>query len=193
MKQLPPTKNEAKTAALFRYIVDNGFEHSLDKIARELHLTQRTLLYRYGSKEAMFLFIMAYWRKQWQSCFEAQAEDCNQVVEKLLLFILRLRESYTDEQPFFLRENEEKNFFNSALPHSFFSILKTLLIDGINQDYFEEINSDIYAKLLLYNIINIFIIANEPFDYLKYILLPLLTEKGKNMLNAIDIERFFAG
>jgi AcrR family transcriptional regulator len=191
MKQQPPTKNKTKTDALFHYLVANGFEHSLDKIAFELHLTQRALIYRYGSKEAMFLFIMNYWRKQWQRCFKAQAEDCNQIVEKLLLFILRLRESYTDEYPFFLRENEEKNFLNSAFPHSFLSLLKTLLTVGINQGYFEEINIDIYAKLLLYNIINVFIIEDEPFDYLEYIFRPLLTEKGKKALDAVDVERFF--
>ncbi|MDR1345752.1 MAG: hypothetical protein LBK03_03515, partial [Bacteroidales bacterium] len=71
------------------------------------------------------------------------------------------------------------------------SLLETLIDTGINQGYFEEINIENYSKLLLYNIINVFIIENYPFGCFSYILMPLLTEKGKKILNVIDAERFF--
>jgi len=191
MKQKSPTKSEIKTDTLFRFFVDNGFEHSLKTIAIELHITQRALMYRYGSKEAMVDFILSYWRKQWQYRFEKQTTHCNHIVEILLLFILKLRESFIHEQPFFLRELEEQNFLNRTLPHSFLSLLEKLLITGIDQDYFKKIDIYIYSRLLLFNIVNLFIMAEEPFDSLSYIVEPLLTEKGESALNAINTELYF--
>ena len=97
---------DSKIEPIFRFYLDRGFEHSLQKVADAVHITKKTLFNRYLSKENLEFCIVNYWQKKSNERIVQRVEFTNNSVEKLMMFLLELQYCKNFEPHFFQKMKE---------------------------------------------------------------------------------------
>lgn len=181
---------EKKLEELYHYFLEKGFTISTDKISEALGITKRTIFNRYRTLENLEKEIMYFWRISFKKRFEEKSQYCNNEVEKLLYFIYELKISQYREADFYKKEFESKAFLHHH-DDSFVHIVEKILEEGVSNGYFRTgINMEVYSRYLLFNLVYLFIPELPNGGIVYYLLIPILTEEGHDVIKTINITEF---
>ena len=181
---------ERKLRQLYEFYLKNGFSSSAEEIAEALGISQRTIFNRYKTLENLKKEVLNYWRFSFYERIEARLPLCNNDVEKLLYFIYELKRSSRNEPDFFRIESNTGGFLQNN-PGSFIEMTTKILEKGISNASF-EIGYDLetFAIYLLFNIIYLYILQKQDTTIILFLLLPILTDAGKEEIESLDLNDF---
>lgn len=199
---------------VYKFILENGFEVTLDEIASGIHVTKKTLHNRYKTKVHLEKQVIEYWRSLLKIRFEEKFEFSNNTVEEILLLIYELEQLKVTEFEFIRIESQ--NYFSKSInEETFFQHLLTQMIEKgkYNEEIIQDLDISNYVRYFLFNIFHLIIedsffkfgtdknnqismnspLAKRSFlvDHIQYLLSPILTVKGKTYLNEINLISFF--
>ena len=184
--------NYSKIEPIYKYYLDNGFNHSLQKIADAVSVTKKTLFNRYLSKENMELCIIDYWQTKSNERMAQRMEFANNSVEKLMMFLFELQYCKNNELHLFQKSKEfflEKPVQNTPCVKQLEAIFRM----GAQEKLFRS-DSDIklFSYFFLFNTLFLLLSDNLIYtEFIAFIFEPILTEKGKVVFKDIDIEQIF--
>jgi len=186
------TYNYSKIEPIFKYYINNGFSHSLQKIADAVQVTKKTLFNRYLSKGNLELCVVDYWQKKSNERMVQRMEFANNAVEKLMIFLFELQYCKNNEFYFFQKAKEfflEKFVLNG--PHLI--QLETILKIGKDEKLFRfDLEPKVFGYFFQFN--TLFLLLNDNFintEFVFFLFEPILTEEGKVVFKDIDIEQIF--
>lgn len=181
-----------KIETLYQYFEKNGFEKTIDEISKGINVSKKTIFNRYKNRENMENVLQTYWRQRFKKNFLEKCPNCNNMVEVLIFFIYELKKSYEVEKYFFEREMDIGGFFLPDDESSTFSITKRIINKGIELEFFSlEIDVNQYTQYFIHNTVYLFIKKHCNEDIVRYILPPLLTEIGMNIMKDMNLTTFF--
>lgn len=182
---------QQKLDVLFRFCNQYGFEQTVDEITIGIGISKKTFFNRYQNREEMTKMIQQYWRELFKSRFKAKEILCNNNVEIILLFIYELQVSNRVEPFFIKQEILSEAYLEHLKENHFIPMIRKVVIDGINNECFDaNIDIDLFCHYFIYNIFKLYLIQMNT-DLISYLLQPLLTEFGKELIEDIDLERMF--
>lgn len=177
--------NDQKIAVLFQYYRNFGFEHTNEEIATALNISKKTFFNRYQTKEMAIMIAIQFWYRSVKERVHNQCLHCNFPLEELLIQTHNIQYIYHHEKVFYRWEMEHGEFTSSAAP--FKELICNSIQKGIQHYHFQEdIKIEHYADYLLYNISTYFLQHEHKELTLKYLLDPLLTERGKTLWEEMD-------
>jgi AcrR family transcriptional regulator len=184
--------NSSKIEPLFQYCLENGFNHSMQKIADAVHITKKTLFNRYISKENLELCLMDYWQTKTNERMAQSMEFANNAVEKLMMFLFELQYCKNNESLFFQKTKEifsEKFVQNS--PH--IKQLEIIFKTGIEEELFQfDSDPKVFTYFFLFNTLFLLLSDNLIYtEFISFLIDPILTQNGKAVFKDIDIEQVF--
>jgi hypothetical protein len=200
----------------YQFFVHSGFDFTLDEIAEGVGLTKKTIHNRYVSRHNLEKQVLNYYKNQFISKFDGKIEFSNHSIESLLLLIFELELSIIHEFPLFYKANcsfhEITHFDSHYLIPAIFQIIQSGQLAG---DINGETDPKKYAVFFLYNLITVYFwdtifqlnkrqtatekekksILNRTIqlEFVEYIILPILTEQGKQRFKQIDLNFLFMG
>lgn len=181
-----PDKKE-KIKALYSYLLEKGFDNSIEEIAAGIGVAPATIYNRYQSRKGVEIAITQYWMEEIAALTEEKCQYANNPIEEILYFIHELN----------VRRNEAAHIYQKSIEiseiNSIRDIIYPIIENGIKRDYFqEEANSDEYIKYFTLNLIHtIFTQKKIESRFLYYLLEPILTSVGEKALSEIDLAAFF--
>ncbi len=180
---------ERKLQLLLKHYAENGFDHTVEETAQILHVTKKTLFNRYQTKESMETAAMRYWQKYTRDRVEEKCAHANNSAESLLFVICEIMYTKKVTEPLFKRKIHdligENQYGNDEIKNLIFNILDIGCKEGT---IIEGLNFNAYVPFFL---MNVFIYTSQQkmaADVVEFLLSPILTEKGRDMLDEIDIE-----
>ena len=184
--------NPTKIEPIFNYYYENGFNHSLQKLADAVSITKKTLFNRYISKENLERCVLNYWQVKSCERMVQRMEYTNHAIEKLMMYLFELQYCRNQEWSFFQKTKAmflEKSEQNSP----YIKQLEEILQMGMNENCFKFLtDSKVFAYFFQCN--TLFVLLNDPIintDYIPFLFEPILTEFGKAIFQDIDIEQVF--
>jgi len=184
--------DQNKIDPIFNFYLDNGFDHSLQKLADAVQITKKTLFNRYGSKKNLELCVLDYWQVKSNERMAQRMEFSNNAVEKLIMFLFELQYCKNYESHFFQKNKEvflEK--FVQNTPHLI--QLESIFKMGTAEELFQfDFDTKLFAYFFLFNTLFLLLCDNVIYtEFITFLFDPILTEKGKVVLKDIDIEQIF--
>ena len=185
--------NYTKIAPIFRYYLNTGFAHSMQEVADAVQITKKTLFNRYQTKDNLEYNLVNYW--QIKSCerIVQRMEYANNAVEKLMMFLYELQYCRNNELHFFEKFKEIFLKKIEQINPLFITQLEDIFKMGIKEGFFRfESEPKVFAYFFQFN--TLFILLSTPVintDYISFLFHPILTEKGGNVFQDIDIEQIF--
>lgn len=192
MKREELSKKAEKLEILYKFCQEVGFAHSVEDISKGIGISKKTFFNRYQHRENMITIIRSHWHSKFKERFEAKSELCNHLIEAMLLFIYEIQYSHKKEFFFFIEEIKTGEYLSNRSETSFFSIIYNLINQGIENNYFQEdIDKELFCCFFLFNIFHLYV-KEYNIDIISYLLAPLLSEVGKELLEDIDLFRMFS-
>lgn len=183
--------SKSKIEFLYQYYLQNGIDHTVDEIVVAIGVAPKTFFNRYESKAHSIDLAIKYWHSIISERFRMKMLQCNHAVEELFFFILEMQLMRKNEKVYFQLENEDHKFCTTETPVR--NILDSILKKGIRHYQFDEsIDRDAYSSFLIQNVCDYLPIAENKEQAIRYMLLPLLTERGQELLEELDIQCFIA-
>jgi len=178
--------SKKKIEALFQYYLLNGFNHTIDDILIGLSISRKTFFNRYLSKKQSVELCVTYWHEIVQERFRLKSLQCNHVVEELVVFGWEMQMLVADESCFFKYDVENGFLISDRSP--FMSMLGSIISKGIRSYHFQKsINVELYSKYLLNMFAHLEFAEREQPQVIRYLLAPLLTERGVELLDEMEI------
>ncbi|MCQ2283443.1 MAG: hypothetical protein MJZ57_00925 [Bacteroidales bacterium] len=178
-----------KTEVLFHYYLQNGFNHTIEEIIEGLHVSHKTFFNRYQSKEHSVAMVCQYWHSIIKERFREKMLECNHAVEELLNFVYEVQSLRKHEKVLFQYENAQHLFVTEQTP--LMDILSVIIDKGIRHYQFEEtVNKAVYSQFFIQNLCDYLPYAYDQELTLRYLLLPLLSERGRELLDEMNLESF---
>ena len=181
------SSKKEKLKSLYNYLLKEGFENSIEKIALQIGVVPATLYNRYQSRKGIETAAIQYWLEEIsQKCVEKHPYT-NNSIENLLLFIHELN----------LRKNEAEHFYTKAIENNeIYAIKETIfpIIEaGIETKHFkEEGSSDEYLNYFIYTLTKSILVSKKiESRFFYYLIAPILTEIGIKAIEEIDLVAFF--
>jgi len=192
MKKEELSKKTEKLEILYRFCQEVGFHHSIEDISAGIGISKKTFFNRYQNRENMITIIREHWRSKFKERFETKSKLCNHPIEIILLFIYEIQYSHKKEYFFFQEELETEDYLLKRNEKSLFFIIYNLINEGIERGYFQEdLEKELFCCFFLFNIFHLYI-KEYNIDLIYYLLAPLLSEWGKELLEDIDLLRMFS-
>src|SRR5574344_816806 len=137
---------DKKLNQLFFYYVQNGFNHTIEEIAKSLKVSAKTLFNRYKNKNNMEREVILYWQNTIIRRLDKKALYCNNNIEVLLILICELVQSMQKETPFF--EIKTKNLLckNNYKNEEWDQYLHRIIESDKGRCFIPAIDLDIYSK-----------------------------------------------
>jgi AcrR family transcriptional regulator len=184
--------NNSKIEPIFRFFLNNGFNHSLQDVANAVNITKKTLFNRYISKKKLECCVIDYWQKKSNERIAQRIEFSNNAVEKLLMFLFEQQYCRNVETCFF---QKTKDFFleKNELNYLHVTQLEIIFNLGVEENLFQSSSEmKVFAYFFLFNTLFI-LLSNSVIktEYIPFLLAPILTEEGKKVFQDIDIEQIF--
>lgn len=180
---LPPHKIKG----LFYCYLDNGFSHTVDEIAKYMHISRKTFFNRYHDKENSVALAIRYWHLLLQDRFRRKCFQCNHSVEEIMLFISELHWMKENESSYYAYEFQRDGFWSPEAP--FLAMLNHIFDNGIRCYHFQaSLDRAVYSRFLLYNLTHYFFVQNNRDQVVQYLLKPLLTERGEMLFREINMD-----
>ena len=178
------TKN--KIEQLYQYYAHNGFDHTVDEIASALTISKKTFFNRYNNKNESIVQCVDYWHELISNRFQGKLLQCNHSVEELVLFSWELQTIRKQEHYFFNYEIENETLLTGDAPYM--SILQSIIRKGIRCYHFNnDIDILLYSKYLISILAQMSFTESEHPQIMRYLLDCLLTERGKELLEEMNI------
>lgn len=188
-----PTQRK-KIDRLYRYFSENGFDFSLDEVSKAVGISKKTIFNRYESRRNMEQMVCEYWLICFDERFSIKSKACNNPVEELLLFIYEI--IWSSRKETFLFDKIRTNFsvLLTTGEDSLQNRVTAIILKGMEDDCFKNIWDNIlqYSQFLIFGIVYLYHDQLQNPEMLHYLLSPLLTEKGEQIVNEIDFGGFFA-
>lgn len=181
------TKKREKLNTLYSYLLKEGFSHSIDEIAIGIGVTPTTLYNRYQTRKGLEESIIQFWIEEISIRINEKRQYANNSIEEILYFIHEIYNTTI----------EETHFYEKACQIGEIEKLKDCLISiiekGIEQKNFtpEGISTEYLTYFIHTLLFSIFKESPIESQYIIYILTPILTIKGKETLQEIDLSTFF--
>jgi len=183
------SKKTQKVVDLYLLYKEHGFNLTIDEIAGLLKIGRKTFYNRYVNKETSILTTLQYCHSQFVEYFNQQLLQCNHSVEELVLLMWEFREFAKENRPFFQYDWEKSLFFTDKTP--FRSILESIIRRGLRTyQVREDINSIAYCNFFYANLSLYVIYGRSQPAILRYVLLPVLNERGLELLDELDLNTF---
>lgn len=180
---------ERKLQLLLKHYAENGFDHTVEETARILHVTKKTLFNRYQTKESMETAAMRYWQKYTRDMVEEKCAHANNSVESLLFLICEIGRMQETTEPLFQRKIADIMGENRYGDKEMKSLLSDILDIGCKEGSIQPDQN--FNAYIPYFLLNVFIYTSQremTADIVGFLLHPLLSEKGQEMLDAINVE-----
>ena len=194
---------QKKLEILYQFILGKGFEISIEDIALGINVTKKTLYNRYSSRLLLEKQVVDYWRELFQTRFDEKCAFTNNFVEQLLILIYEF-ELVLKQEPVFFKREIENHTDPLKLDESFFlKIVSQIITQGKgNGEFFNDINTEKYARFFLFNVTQLFFKETFPhlltttvsenlfdieFEYIHYLMIPILTKQGMKNYEEIDL------
>ena len=195
-----------KLLILYQFILENGFELSIEEIALGIHITKKTLYNRYGTRQLLETQVVEYWRDLFQTRFNEKCVFTNNYVEQLLILIFEFEWVLKHEPIFFKREIKE--YLSSSKNNDTFLlnlVVQILTLGKENGEFFPTIMDEKYARFFLFNIFELFLKESFPhllissnrynlsdieYEYIQYLVTPILTKQGLKNFEEINLSQF---
>lgn len=189
MKPKKLTRKEQKIVDMYQYYLQNGFAHTIDDISAALHVGRKTFYNRYTTRENSILLALQYSHKCFVGHFTEQRQYCNHSVEELVMLIWEFQKYAQTDTVFFQFDLDNKLFASDETP--FKSILESIVKKGlrtyhINEDVDLSSFVDYFFATLSYYVLD----GKLNSTVMRYILYPLLNERGLELLDELDLEMF---
>jgi len=180
---------EKKLEMLYQFYAANGDKLTMEAIAEGIGITPKTIFNRYHTREEMEQVLQNHWRGQVLLQLDKKLEFCNNSVEKLLFFINELLASQNSTACFFEREMAMRaDFTNTPDPVFANFVQKIIDSDSDHEIFSDSFNPEIYSHYFIYFIFNI-LSKNKDAQYVDFLLKPVLTQVGADILADIDVAR----
>lgn len=179
-------KSKRKIEELYQFYLQNGFDRTVDEIIARLKISRKSFFNRYENKCASVDLCVQYWHEKVQERHRNKSLMCNHVVEELVLFCWEMQSWRRDESCFFNHDVEKGSILTDQAP--FMSMLKTVLRKGKRCYHFQEnIDVDLYSKYVINVLAKMELLESEHSQVVQYLLSPLLTERGMELLKEMEI------
>ncbi len=192
-----------KLHTLYQFILENGFELSIEEIAFGIHITKKTLYNRFGSRQLLENQVVEFWRELFQSRFNDKCSFTNNYVEQLLLLIYECEWSLVHEPVFLKREIQNHNtFFKPDNPFLSNIVLQVIKQGQENGEFSSTIQDEKFIRFFLFNIFELFLKESFPhifihsndtisseieYEYIQYLITPILTKEGLKNYEEINL------
>lgn len=183
---------ERKLQPILQYFIDNGFDHTVEEICQAVGITKKTLFNRYNSKEKLEEIVTDFFVLEFNRKMEKKTFYCNNSVEAIVFYIDDLHTEYQTAPTLFTKVMQKMPV--SKENPELLSYLDLLITRGQKEGLFNtDLSTLLYADFFFNTLFFFFSQNNFCMDIITYILSPLLTEEGKNVLNSIDVENLLFG
>ena len=182
---------EKKIKQLLEFYAEYGFDHSVEKIAEYLSVTPKTLYNRYQTKDKMELSAMLFWQKHFRQLLEEKCNHTNNSIEALLLIAYHIKELPEQNPHIFTRKMQDllgPNYFgNEEMRLLVFKIIEA----GKHEKSIRpELNQHAFEPYYVFGAYCFSYKRHLSSEFVEYALAPILTDKGRKMLAAIDINSY---
>lgn len=191
MKKIKVSLKELKIKELYDFYLQNGFDHTVEEIAKRLKIERKTFYNRYQSREESIEMVLNYEHRRLNDNFKERFIHCNHPVEELIILIWCLQEYYRERRIFFMYDVERGRFSSEYAP--FRDVFKSIVEKG-KQCYHVQENVDLslYIDFFFSNIQRYITSEPKQTGLVRYTLLPLLNERGLELLDELDLELFLS-
>jgi len=183
------SRKNQKVVDLYLLYREHGFNLTIDEIASLLKIGRKTFYNRYVNKETSIWTTLQYCHNQFVDYFNKQLLQCNHSVEELVLLMWEFRQFAKENPAFFQFDWENSLFFTDKTP--FRSLLENIIRRGLRSYHVrEDINSTAYSNFFYANLsLYVYYGRTQP-AILRYVLLPVLNERGLELLDELDLNSF---
>lgn len=190
-KKIKITAKELKIKELYDFYLQYGFNHTVEEMARLMHIERKTFYNRYGTREHSIDVALGYEHQRQQASFKEKFLQCNHSVEELMMLICSLQQYYNQRPHFFMYDAEHYRFATDATPYK--SAFEAIVEKGLrNYHVQEDVNIPLYIDFFFTNIQSYILQNRKQTGLVRYTLLPLLNERGLELLDELDIELLLA-
>lgn len=180
---------EKKIVDICHYYLQNGFAHTIDDISEALGVGRKTFYNRYTTRENSILLALQCSHKNFVERFAEQCQYCNHSVEEMVMLIWEFQKYAQTDAVFFQYDIDNKLFASDETP--FKSILESIVQKGlrtyhINEDIDMSSFVDYFFATLSYYVLD----GKLNSTVMRYVLYPLLNERGLELLDELDLEIF---
>lgn len=188
-KSIDISRKEQKTVDLYLFYKDNGFNHTIDEIASAMKIGRKTFYNRYVNKETSVSTTLQYCHAQFVDYFNEQLLQCNHSVEEVVLLMWEFRQFAHENRVFFQYDWDNGLFFTDETP--FRSLLVSIIRKGLRSYHIrEDIDATAYANFFYANLSLYVLSGHTQSVILRYVLMPLLNERGMELLDELNLESF---
>ncbi len=167
---------------------ENGFDYTTEEIGQAVGITKKTLFNRYGSKKNMELKAIALFQEQLVERMESKIIFCNNSVESII-FLMDEIYAISKKSPFFFYKITQQGYHKSL-----YLLMEKLIVDGQNKHFFiKDLSIPLFVDFYFQTLFSFIRKGNFCADIITYVMSPLLTDKGKEALNDMDIENLIFG
>jgi|GEM_PF-2663326 hypothetical protein len=187
----PPkiSRKEQKIADLYRFYLNNGFDHTIDEIATLMKIGRKTFYNRYLNKENSIWMVLRYCHNLFVEQFTEKTLECNHSVEELVLLMWEFQQFAKQQEIYFQHDWQQRLFYTDDTP--FRSVIETIVRKGIRSYQIQEdVDASAYSDFFYTNMSMYVMYGKKKPVILRYVLLPILNERGVELLNELDLEAF---
>lgn len=178
---------ELKIKELYDFYLLNGFDHTVEEIAKRMKIERKTFYNRYQSKEHSIEMVLGYEHRRLNEVFRQRFEYCNHSVEEIVILIWCLLQYYQERRLFFMYDVEHGHFSANYAP--FRDVFDAIIENGLRSYHVQEdVDLDLYIDFFFSNIQRYIMQEQKQTGLVRYTLLPLLNERGLELLDEMDID-----
>ena len=132
---------------------------------------------------------LQYCHAQFVDYFNEQLLQCNHSVEEVVLLMWEFRQFAQENRVFFQYDWDNGLFFTDETP--FRSLLVSIIRKGLRSYHIrEDIDATAYANFFYANLSLYVLSGHTQSVILRYVLMPLLNERGMELLDELNLESF---
>ncbi len=183
------SRREEKIFDLYQFYLRYGFDHTIDQISNLMGIGRKTFYNRYKNRENSIRMALRFAHQQFVQQYEEKEVYCNHSVEELVLFVYEFQRFAKSNNYYFLYDREHGLFTTDAAP--FKSLLESIIEKGRRFYHINEsVDLETFFLFFFFSLSNYVIYAQKQAVLLRYILAPLLNERGLELLDELDLEVF---
>ncbi len=175
---------QKKIEQLYHYYMAHGFDHSVEMIAEGMGISTKTFFNRYHSKEYSLKLTFDLWMKILAKRIRERLADCNNAVEKLVLFMTEVEAIAAEKTPYYQFAVEHHLMTDVKAPFS--KIVIEILQEG-KQHYqvWESLDSASFSDFFLFNVFNYVIDRKFDGNLIRYLLVPAMNDRGEELMDFV--------
>ncbi len=180
------SRKEEKIEDLYTFYLHNGFNHTIEEIADLMGIGRKTFYNRYLNRDNSIRQALQICHRQFVERFTEQRLHCNHSVEELVLFVWEFQRFAQQEKVYFQYDMENGWFYSEDAP--FKSIFESVVQKGLRSYHIQEkVDMETYIDYFFVMLSQYAVNGKMSSTVLRYILTPLLNERGMELLDELNI------